>query len=88
MTDLAPQTTCTNQLAPDTRAFPRVLQAEFLRSLAQWGNVRAAAKAVGVARATAYRTRRQCITFRELRDAALLHACRLLSKSSDRAPIR
>ncbi|WP_298304338.1 hypothetical protein [uncultured Erythrobacter sp.] len=30
-----------------TRAFPRALQAEFLRILAEWGNVRAAAKAVG-----------------------------------------
>ncbi|WP_298333997.1 hypothetical protein [uncultured Erythrobacter sp.] len=59
---------------PSTRAFPRARQAEFLRVLAQWGNVRAAAKAVGVSRATAYRLRRECLLFAELWDAALLCA--------------
>ena len=58
----------------ETRAFPRRAQARFLRILAQWGNVRAAAKAVGVGRSTAYRMRRECLLFAELWDAALLTA--------------
>ena len=74
MTDLSNTADLTTDLTHDTRAFPRQLQAKFLTVLADWGNVRAAAKAVGVARATAYRMRRQCLTFRELWDAALLHA--------------
>lgn len=57
-----------------TKGFARKRQAEFLRVLAQWGNVRAAAKAVGVPRATAYRMRRECLVFAELWDAALLCA--------------
>lgn len=59
---------------PTTKGFARARQAEFLRVLAQWGNVRAAAKAVGVPRATAYRMRRECLLFAELWDAALLCA--------------
>lgn len=74
MPNLTPKPSGTSPLVTNTRAFPRALQAEFLRTLAQWGNVRAAAKAVGVARATAYRMRRECLVFRELWDAALLHA--------------
>jgi len=60
--------------SPNGCAFPRALQAEFLRVLARWGNVRAAANAVGVARTTAYRMRRRCLLFSELWDAALLCA--------------
>ena len=74
MTNLSNTADLAADLAHDTRAFPRAVQAKFLTVLADWGNVRAAAKAVGVARATAYRMRRQCLTFRELWDAALLHA--------------
>ena len=74
MPDLTPVASQTNALVTNTRAFPRALQAEFLKTLADWGNVRAACKAVGVARATAYRMRRECLIFRELWDAALLHA--------------
>lgn len=54
--------------------FPRERQAEFLAVLAEWGNVRAAARRVGVSRATVYRMRRLCPTFQNLWDAALLHA--------------
>ena len=74
MPNLTPKPSGTNPLVTNTRAFPRALQAEFLRTLADWGNVRAACKAVGVARTTAYRMRRECLIFRELWDAALLHA--------------
>ena len=83
---LTPKPSGANPLVTDTRAFPRALQAEFLRTLAQWGNVRAAAKAVGVARTTAYRMRRECLTFQELWDAALLHARPLVEEVlADRA---
>ncbi|UAB77434.1 hypothetical protein INR77_11570 [Erythrobacter sp. SCSIO 43205] len=74
MTDLANTANLATNTPVSTRAFPRALQAKFLTTLAEWGNVRSAAKAVGVARATAYRMRRACPTFRKLWDAALLHA--------------
>lgn len=54
-------------LAPD-------LQAEFVRTLAQWGNVRAAAAQVAVSRAQLYRMRRASPEFRALWDAALVLA--------------
>ncbi|KEO91764.1 hypothetical protein EH31_03580 [Erythrobacter longus] len=59
---------------PTSKGFPRKLQAQFLRVLAQWGNVREAARAVGVSRSAAYRMRRECLLFSELWDAALLCA--------------
>lgn len=54
--------------------FSREAQGDFLDALAQWGNVRAAARCAGVSRSTAYRMRRACPRFRTLWDAALLHA--------------
>jgi hypothetical protein len=54
-------------LAPDT-------QATFCATLAQWGNVRAAAQQVGVSRAHLYRMRRASPAFRDLWDAALVLA--------------
>lgn len=54
--------------------FVRDAQAEFLDALSAWGNVRAAARAAGVSRSTAYRMRRACPRFRALWDAALLIA--------------
>lgn len=64
----------TRQLTSPPRAFPRAAQAEFLRILAQWGNVRGAAQAAGVSRSAAYRQRRECLMFAQLWDAALLCA--------------
>ncbi|MDZ4275954.1 MAG: hypothetical protein U0995_07945 [Erythrobacter sp.] len=52
----------------------RETQAAFLRTLAQWGNVRAAAQQVGVSRQHLYRMRRASAVFRELWDAALVIA--------------
>jgi hypothetical protein len=52
----------------------RETQAAFLRTLAQWGNVRAAALQVGVSRAHLYRMRRASPEFRQLWDAALVIA--------------
>lgn len=49
-------------------------QAAFVRTLAQWGNVRAAAAQVGVSRAHLYRMRRASAVFRKLWDAALVLA--------------
>jgi hypothetical protein len=49
-------------------------QAAFVRTLAQWGNVRAAARQVGVSRAHLYRMRRASAAFRKLWDAALVLA--------------
>jgi len=46
----------------------------FLDALSDWGNVRAAARAAGVSRSTAYRMRRACPRFRALWDAALVVA--------------
>lgn len=74
MPNLTPSAKSTNPIITDTRAFPRPLQAQFLKTLAQWGNVRAAAKGVGVSRSAAYRMRRECVEFAELWDAALLLA--------------
>jgi hypothetical protein len=45
-----------------------------VQTLAQWGNVRAAAAQVGVSRQHLYRMRRASAEFRELWDAALLLA--------------
>lgn len=59
--DLAPD------LVPET-------QARFVETLAQWGNVRAAARQVGVSRAHLYRMRRASEEFRQMWDAALLLA--------------
>jgi len=53
---------------------PREAMAAFVRTLAQWGNVRAAAAQVGVSRAHLYRMRRACPEFRTLWDAALVLA--------------
>lgn len=73
-----------DQPAADTPAFVApadlqpdlapALQAEFLRTLAQWGNVRAAAAQVAVSRAQLYRMRRASPEFRALWDAALVLA--------------
>lgn len=52
----------------------RETQVAFLRTLAQWGNVRAAAAQVGVSRQHLYRMRRASWEFRELWDAALVLA--------------
>lgn len=53
---------------------PPGVQAEFLHTLAQWGNVRAAAAQVAVSRAQLYRMRRASPEFRALWDAALVLA--------------
>jgi hypothetical protein len=53
---------------------PLETQAAFVRTLAQWGNVRAAAQQVGVSRGHLYRMRRASERFRNLWDAALLLA--------------
>lgn len=45
-----------------------------MKTLAQWGNVRAAAQQVGVSRAHLYRMRRALAQFRKLWDAALVIA--------------
>ncbi|MEP1420440.1 MAG: hypothetical protein ABJK59_01560 [Erythrobacter sp.] len=74
MSDLTPILAQAREQLPTTKAFPRKLQAKFLQVLAQWGNVRAAAQAVGVSRSAAYRMRRHCLLFAELWDAALLLA--------------
>lgn len=58
-------------LAPDV---PLDKQAAFVQTLAQWGNVRAAAQQVGVSRAHLYRMRRASAQFRQLWDAALVLA--------------
>jgi hypothetical protein len=63
-----------DQTPPAPQHFTRAAQAEFLEALSDWGNVRAAAKRVGVSRSTAYRMRRACPRFRELWDGALLIA--------------
>ncbi|SHN60648.1 hypothetical protein [Erythrobacter sanguineus] len=49
-------------------------QVAFVQTLAQWGNVRAAAQQVGVSRAHLYRMRRASPQFRKLWDAALVLA--------------
>ena len=66
-----PAVTAPADLQPD---LPRALQAAFVRTLAQWGNVRAAAAQVGVSRAQLYRMRRASAEFRALWDAALVLA--------------
>ena len=53
---------------------PPAVQQAFLRVLAQWGNVRAAALQVGASRAHLYRQRRASAEFRRLWDAALVIA--------------
>ena len=58
-------------LSPD---LSRETQAAFVQTLAQWGNVRAAAQQVGVSRAHLYRMRRASAEFRQLWDAALVLA--------------
>jgi hypothetical protein len=69
----SPNTTITApaDLAPD---LPRETLATFVCTLAQWGNVRAAAQQVGVSRQHLYRMRRASAQFRELWDAALVIA--------------
>ncbi len=52
----------------------REVQAAFVQTLAQWGNVRAAAQQAGVSRAHLYRMRRASTEFRQLWDAALVLA--------------
>ncbi|QDH34580.1 hypothetical protein [Porphyrobacter sp. YT40] len=61
---------------PETLAadVPPSVQQDFLRVLAQWGNVRAAALQVGASRAHLYRQRRASEEFRRLWDAALVIA--------------
>lgn len=66
-----PATDLTTDLTDD---LPRATLAAFIRTLAQWGNVRAAAQAVGVSRQHLYRMRRSCEEFRDLWDAALVLA--------------
>lgn len=55
-------------------ALSNEVQVAFLGTLAQWGNVRAAAGQVGVSRQHLYRMRRASAEFRELWDAALVLA--------------
>lgn len=65
----------TSGTAPETTPdLPLEHQAAFVRTLAQWGNVRAAAQQVGVSRAHLYRMRRASAQFRKLWDAALVLA--------------
>ncbi len=54
--------------------FTRARQIEFLRLLADCGEVRAAARSSAVSHQTVYRLRRSCSTFRRAVDAALLVA--------------
>ena len=68
-----------SQLSPSGPALfepdlPLERQAAFVQTLAQWGNVRAAAQQVGVSRAHLYRMRRASAQFRQLWDAALVLA--------------
>jgi len=75
MSDLSPHALATTPAASDdTPDLPRAVQAAFVQTLAQWGNVRAAAAQVGVSRQHLYRMRRASAEFRELWDAALLLA--------------
>ena len=55
-------------------AFPRDRQVVFLEKLAECGNVRAAARSVGISHQTAYRQRRACGDFALVWDAALMLA--------------
>ena len=77
MSDLSPPSAPSTQivdpagLAPD---LSREVQAAFVQTLAQWGNVRAAAQQAGVSRAHLYRMRRASTEFRQLWDAALVLA--------------
>ena len=75
MSDLSPHALVATALAagpaPD---LSRETQAAFVQTLAQWGNVRAAAQQVGVSRAHLYRMRRASAEFRQLWDAALVLA--------------
>ena len=66
-----PRITNPAELAAD---LPLATQAAFVRTLAQWGNVRAAAQQVGVSRQYLYRMRRASAAFRDLWDAALVLA--------------
>ena len=59
---------------PIPPSFSRDDQAVFLDTLAQWGNVTAAARVARVSRSTAYRMRRSCPRFKKMWDAALLLA--------------
>ena len=54
--------------------FTRQRQAQFLKRLADCGEVRAAAKSCAISHQTVYRTRRSCPLFRQGWDAALLVA--------------
>jgi hypothetical protein len=71
VTPITTPVTAPAELQPD---LPRAAQAAFVRTLAQWGNVRAAAAQVGVSRAHLYRMRRASEEFRSLWDAALVLA--------------
>jgi hypothetical protein len=73
--DAIPAAHTTITAAEDPEAdVPLDRQAVFVRSLAQWGNVRAAAQQAGVSRAHLYRIRRASVQFRQLWDAALVLA--------------
>ena len=75
MPDCTPHALAATPAAADTAAdLSRETQAVFVQTLAQWGNVRAAAAQVGVSRQHLYRMRRASAEFRELWDAALLLA--------------
>ncbi|MEM6493996.1 MAG: hypothetical protein AAF650_06415 [Pseudomonadota bacterium] len=81
MTEHLPATTSSSNSASNLdpagrpgERFTRAQQALFLELLAEWGNVRAAAKAVGVSRQHAYRVRRACPEFALAWDAARLAA--------------
>ena len=75
MSDLSPHAlAATPAVAEDAPDLSRETQAAFVQTLAQWGNVRAAAAQVGVSRQHLYRMRRASAEFRELWDAALLLA--------------
>lgn len=56
------------------RPFTKECQVRFLQCLSEWGNVRAACKAAGVTRTTAYRLRRSNMRFEELWEGAQLLA--------------
>jgi hypothetical protein len=75
MSDLSPHACAiTPADAGDVPDLPRETLAAFVQTLAQWGNVRAAAQQVGVSRAHLYRVRRASPEFRQLWDAALVLA--------------
>ena len=73
-TTATPSTQLTATLAELSDELTTDVQADFIERLAQWGNVRAAARAAGLSRAQFYRMRRANPLFATMWDAALLLA--------------